>query len=217
MTISTKHYMDLKFAISDCLQRRNWSTLFELCGTNDSEISKTIAAIFSLYDAKNEWNFIDYILTLKSEERLHKWESVATVCYVLGKIGMENTKNAVANLKIFLSENHMLRTAAIAALSNLWVMNCRSAEKAIFDFWILKSGGNEELEEVAVKSCEYLAANRPEMVTAFLKKASRLTRKEAASESAKEMISKYLAPKEDEKTGKSRVKKKIQIKRRKSK
>ena len=211
MTISTKHYMDLKFAISDCLQRRNWSTLFELCGTNDSEISKTIAAIFSLYDAKNEWNFIDYILTLKSEERLHKWESVATVCYVLGKIGMENTKNAVANLKIFLSENHMLRAAAIAALSNLWVMNCRSAEKAIFDFWILKSGGNEELEEVAVKSCEYLAANRPEMVTVFLKKVSRLTRKEAASESAKEMISKYLAPKEHEKTGKSRVKKKIQI------
>lgn len=192
MTISTKHYMDLKFAISDCLQRNNWSTLFELCGTNDAEISKVIAAIFSMYDPNNEWRFIDHVMTLKSEERLHKWESVATVCYILGKIGNENTKKAILDLKIFLSENQMLRASVMAALSNLWVMNSRSTAREIFKSWILKSGGNEDLEEVAVKSCEYLTANRPDITAGFLKKVSRLPRQETASDAAKEIISKYL-------------------------
>lgn len=192
MTISTKHYIDLKYAISDCLQRDNWTTLFELCRTNDVEVSKTIAAIFPLYDPKSEWGFVDYVASLSSEERLHKWESVATVCYILGKIGNLNPRRAISDLRIFLSENRMLRSAVMAALSNIWVMNSRTTSDTIFKTWVLKSGGNEDLQEVAVKSCEYLASNEPSRVSSFLRKVSNLARKETASEVAKELISKYL-------------------------
>lgn len=193
VTISTKHYIDLKYAISDSLQRNNWATLFELCRTEDSEISKTIAAIFSLYEPENTWRFIDYVLRLDPEMRLHKWESVSTVCYILGKIAKKNTRKAVESLKIFLAENHMLRPAAIAALSNMWVMNNRVTSDSVYKTWIMKSHGNEDLQEVAVKSCEYLAINEPGMVAGFLKKVSRQNRHKISSEIANDMISKYLA------------------------
>lgn len=192
MTISTKHYIDLKYAISDCLQRDNWSTLFELCRTNDVEISKTIAAIFSLYDPKNEWKFIDYVASLKPDERLHKWESIATVCYILGKIGANNIKKAIADLKTFLMENHMLRPAVSAALSNLWVVNSKVTAGTIYNSWIAKSGGNEDLQEVAVNSCDYLARNEPKLAAGFLKKVSRLKNRDISSDIAIGMVENYL-------------------------
>ena len=190
MPISVRKYTELKLAISDYLQRRNWARLFELCGTSDEEAAKSIAVILTLYSSKLVWNFLDYVSKLSSEERREKRDSVATCCYVLGKMGQTNTEKALNFLRQFLLEDHMLRGPVTTALSNLWVLDTGKTKTTVMRKWILSREDNDDLQEIGVKSTQYLADEAPEKVSSFLKKVSSLGReRRAASKSADEIIS----------------------------
>lgn len=190
MPISIRRYTELKLAISDYLQRRNWARLFELCGTSDEETAKTIAVILSFYNPKTVWGFLDYAFKLSSEERREKRDSVVTCCYVLGKIGQTNIKKALSYLRFFLLEDHMLRAPATSALSNLWVLDTRRTMRMIMRNWVLNREENDDLQEVGVKSSQYLAKEAPERISSFLRKVSLLGReRKKASRSADEIIS----------------------------
>lgn len=189
MPVSIRRYTELKLAISDYLQRKNWTRLFELCGTGDEETAKTMAVILSLYSPKLVWSFLDYVFGLSSEERREKRDSVASCCYVIGKMGQTNADKALNYLRLFLLEDHMLRTPVTSALSNLWVLDTRKTMKIVMRNWVLNREENDDLQEVGVKSCGYLARGAPERLSSFLKKVSSLgLERKSASRSADEII-----------------------------
>jgi len=189
MPVSIRRYTELKLAISDYLQRRNWSRLFELCGTSDDETAKTISVILTFYDSRRLWSFLDYVYKMPVNERREKRDSVATCCYVLGKIGQTRTERALDYLRKFLSEDHMLRSPVTAALSNLWVLDTKKTARIIWRKWILKGAENDDLQEVGVRSTEYLAKNAPENVSLFLLKVSSLgDKRRVAGRTAQEIL-----------------------------
>ena len=108
------------------MQRGEWARLFEVCNANDDEASRTIAVIMSGYAPKNVWQFLDYVANLSSESRKQKRESVVTCCYIIGKIGQTDVKKSLSYLRQFLAEDPSIRDPALAALSNLWVLNPRT-------------------------------------------------------------------------------------------
>ena len=112
MPISTKLYTELRFTISDYIQREDWRRLFEVCGTSDDEAARTIGVIFTIYEPRTVWKFIKYAAELTQEERILHRNSVATVSYILGKMGQSDVKMTLALLRIFLKENDSLRTPA---------------------------------------------------------------------------------------------------------
>lgn len=163
--------------------------LFELCGTSDDETAKTIAVILSFFDPKRIWSFLDYVFKMSSEERREKRDSVATCCYVLGKIGQTRTEKALSYLKVFLSEDHMLRSPVSSALSNLWVLDTKTTARTIMRNWILNNGENDDLQEAGVKSTLYLANNAPELVSSFLSKVAVMEKdRKVAARAAQELI-----------------------------
>jgi hypothetical protein len=189
MPVSIRKYTELKLAFSDYLQRRNWVRLFELCDTSDDETGKTIAAIMTLYDPKKVWSFVDYVHDLSREERRRRRDSVATVCFIIGKIGQTRTEKALADLRQFLLDDHMLRVPVNSALSNLWVLDTRKTSTNIMKKWVLNNEDSDDLQEIGVKSSEYLAKNAPEKVTLFLRKVASLDDDcKVAAKTAKEVI-----------------------------
>ncbi len=174
MPVSIRRYTELKLAISDYLQRRNWARLFELCGTSDDETAKTIAVIMTFYDPRRLWHFLDFVFKMPIEERKERRDSVATCCYLLGKIGQTNTEKTLTYLRHFLLEDHMLRGAVTASLSNLWVMEAKKTARIILNQWVLKGRESDDLPEVGIRSGEYLAKNAPDAISSFLLKVASL-------------------------------------------
>ncbi len=174
MPVSIRRYTELKLAISDYLQRRNWKRLFELCGTSDDETAKTIAVILTFYDPKRLWSFLEYVSKLSVSERREKRDSVATCCYLLGKMGQTRIEKALNFLRQFLLDDHMLRGPVSAALSNLWVMSTAKTTRLVWNRWLLKSGESDDVQEVGVRSIQYLATHAPEKVSSFLMKVASL-------------------------------------------
>jgi len=189
--VSTRRYTELKLAISDYIQRRNWVRLLELCGTSDDETAKTIAVIFTLYEPRNVWRFLDYVHTLTSDERREKRDSVATSCYTIGKFGQSNVEKSLNYLRLFLADDHMLRAPVTLALSNLWVLDTRKTSRIIMRSWVLRGEDNDDLQEVGIKSSEFLASKAPEMVSRFLLKVASFKDRKAAAKAAEELISNY--------------------------
>jgi hypothetical protein len=193
MPVSTRRYLELRLTISDYLQRRSWMRLLEVCGTSDDETAKTIAVIFSLYDPKNTWKFLEYAAGLSAEERRRKRDSIATCCYIIGKMGQDNTSKALSLLRLFLSDDHMLRAPVLAALSNLWVLDTRKTATIVFDSWVMDDSENEDLQEIGIRSSEFLVSKEPRMILAFLKKVSALaSQRKVASKISDELLEQYL-------------------------
>jgi hypothetical protein len=189
MPVSIRRYTELKLSISDYLQRRNWAKLFELCGTSDDDTAKTIAVILTFYNQRKIWGFLDYAYNLSAEERRERRDSVGTICYILGKIGQTSTEKSLNYLRRFLLDDRMLRWQVTAALSNLWVLDTRTTSRIILSRWILRNEDNDDLTEVGVRSCEYLAKNAPERVSPFLHKVAAMTNeRKTASRAARELI-----------------------------
>jgi len=189
MPVSIRKYTELKLAISDYLQRRNWTRLFELCGTSDDETAKTIAVIMTFYDPARLWNFLDFVYRMSAEERKGRRDSVATCCYLLGKIGQARTEKTLNHLRHFLLDDHMLRGAVTAALSNLWVLDTKKTARIILNQWILKGAESDDLPEVGIRAIEYLAKNSPSTASSFLLKVASLgDEHKIATRAAKEIL-----------------------------
>jgi hypothetical protein len=183
MPVSVRRYTELKLAISDYLQRRNWKRLFELCGTSDDETARTIAVILTLYDPRKVWGFLEYVFKMSPAERKEKRDSIATSCYVIGKIGQTRTEKALAYLRQFLLDDHMLRPQVMSALSNLWVLDTKRTSRIVMNNWVLNTEDNDDLEEIGVRSSRYLAENAPERVTPFLQKITKMNGERKLAES----------------------------------
>jgi hypothetical protein len=207
--VSTRRYTELKLSISDYLQRRNWVNLFELCGTTDDEIAKTIAVIFTQYEPKNVWRFLDNVRTMSVQARREKRDSVATCCYIIGKMGQSNTAKSLSSLREFLLNDHMLRAPITQALSNIWVLDTKKTAAVVMKSWVLSSEDNDDLQEVGIRSCQYLAERAPEMVATFLFRVASLKKRKAAMKAAEEMIasSRYLNSSRERKTAQKTVRK----------
>jgi hypothetical protein len=189
MPVSIRKYTELKLAISDYLQRRNWTRLFELCGTSDDETAKTIAVIMTFYDPKRLWNFLDFVFKMPVEERKGRRDSVSTCCYVLGKIGQSRLETTLNYLRHFLVDDHMLRAPVSAALSNLWVLDTKKTARIILKQWVLKGAESDDLPEIGIRSSEYLAKNAPETISPFLLKVASLRdERKVAVRTAREIL-----------------------------
>ena len=196
MPVSTRRYSELRLAISDYLQQGNWQRLLEVCGTSDDEVSRTIAVIFTLYDPRNVWKFLDYVSELSTEERRQKRDSIATCCYTLGKMGQSDIKKTIILLKRFLLEDRFLKDPVIAALSNMWVLDRKNTSSILYDSWILGNDQSEDLQEASLRSVEYLTKESPNLSIDFLEKVDSLgDERKMASGIAQELISKYASPK----------------------
>ena len=175
--VSTKRFSELRLAISEQMQTRNWPKLLEICGTSDSEESKSMAVIFSIHSPENIRLFVDFALRLSPEERRLKRNSIATICYALGRTGKPEVSHSLSSLRVFLSSDHMLKAPVEAALSNLWVLDPRVISAIIFQKWILQNREqNDDLFAVGISSCKYLFENSPEGVLPFLKKVAKLSK-----------------------------------------
>ena len=191
MPVSTRRYTELRYTIADLLQRENWASLFEICGTADDEQSKIISVIFSMYDPRRAWKLIDKTMDIPASERRSKRYSMRTICYILGKVGQSKTSRAIKALKIFLSDDHMLREPVNAALSNLWVLDTKITSTSLLE-WVSNSGDNDDIQEIAVRSCAYLASQDPSKVEKFLRKVSSMGKKaRVASAIADSMITNF--------------------------
>lgn len=186
MPVSIRKYTELKLAVSDYLQRRNWIRLFEVCGTGDDETAKTIAVIFTFYDEREVWKFLKYVHDLDLETRREKRDSVATACFIVGKMGQSDVKKSLDYLRRFLSDDHMLQSPVTQALSNFWVISPRKTGRIILDSWI--SANNDDLQKVGVMSSEYLGERAPNEVSGFLLKVSTLDGKKVAARAARELL-----------------------------
>ncbi len=174
MPISTRRLTEIRFMISDFLQRGTWQELYNDCGTNDLELARSIANIFSMYEPAHVWKFTDYVTKLPADKRREKRDSTLVACLTLGRIGESDTRKALRALRLLLSDDHMLRQPVEASLSNLWVFDRRTTAKHLFESWILKAQGNNDLQEIAVLSSSYLCSQDPKSVEPFLKKIIRL-------------------------------------------
>jgi hypothetical protein len=225
MPISTSFYTELRFTISDYVQRHEWARLYEVCGTDDDEAARTIGVIMSGYEPKGVWRFVDYASNLALDQRVSKPKSVATVCYVLARMGQTNLKKTLSLLKQFLLENSELKEQVSLALSNMWVLSPREISSLLFTDWILDSQGSQSLQEAAVGSCEYLASKDPKKVGDYLEKISNLEGSKPAVKKARDLLRKYFKSprknkhdkKKSKKLKKKRKKKKHKGKKRKKK
>jgi hypothetical protein len=207
MPISTARYTEVRFAIDDLVQRENWKSLFELFGTSDDEQSRMMATIASNYDPKKIWRFVDYVTQMPLNERTSRPDSVTTVCYVLGKMGQSNTKRTLNCLRKFLSEDHVIRASVMASLSNLWVLDTSVTSNVLLKSWILGNKEDDELQEAAIRSCEFIAKKDPARVVKFLLPIVKMTERKPAFKVAKEIFSKSIPQSLQVGTEKSSVKK----------
>jgi hypothetical protein len=193
MPISTRRLTEIRFMISDFLQRGAWQELYNDCGTNDLELARSEANIFSMFEPAHVWKFVDYVSKLPADKRREKRDSTLVVCLTIGRIGESNTRKGLRTLRLLLSDDHMLRQPVEASLSNLWVFDRRTTAKELFESWILKGQGNDDLQEIAVLSSAYLCSQDPRAVEPFLTKIVRLSNSDnsPAKEAAKNLAAKY--------------------------
>lgn len=207
MPISTSLYTELRFTISGYVQRKEWKRLFEVCGTENDEAARTIGVIMSGYDSVHTWSFVDFVLSLSSRDRIESERSVVTVCYIIARMGQSNVRKSLSYLRELLYENQNLRDPVIISISNLWIQDTKRVSKTLLKSWILK-GDNYLLQDVAVRSCEYLAQNDPKKVAKFLASISKLEVQETASKTARLIMKRYAI------SGKARKSKKRSAKHR---
>jgi hypothetical protein len=120
-------------------------------------------------------------------------DSVATCCYIIGKMGQADTKKALSILRVFLSEDHMLRLPVQSALSNLWVLDFRTTAANVLQSWIMRNEDSDDLEEIGVKSLEYLSSQNAKIASPFLTKVMNLSEvHRIAGRTARELAEKYL-------------------------
>ncbi len=193
MPVSTSVYTELRFTISDYVQRREWKRLFQVCGTHDDEIARTIGVIMSGYDPSHIWAFLAYVMELSKTERHEMEHSIVTVCYVIAKMGQTNVRKSLSYLRVLLFENQNLRDATLLALSNLWVLSTGKTSEILYNTWIKRSDSNV-LQEVAVSSCKYLAKNDPAKPNRFLLKVVSLKGKKAALRESRKLLHAYPPP-----------------------
>lgn len=175
------------------MQTLNWKQLFEVCGTADDDTKRALSAIFTIHQPARVWKFLDYVTSLGPEERRQRRDSVATSCYIIGKMGQTNTKKALSALRLFLSEDHMLRLPVQSALSNLWVLDYRTTASVILKSWIAGREDNDDLEEIGVRSLDYVASQEPKRALPFLLKVSTLAEKHRiAARTARELIEQHV-------------------------
>jgi hypothetical protein len=193
MPISTKRLTEIRFMISDLLQRHAWEELYTDCGTNDLELARSIANIFAMFDPAHVWKLVDYVARLPADRRREKRDSTVVVCLTIGKIGDSNPSKALHSLRLFLSDDHMLRQPVEASLSNIWIFDRRTTEKVLFESWVLNSQGNDDLQEIAVLSSAYLLDKEPEAIQPFLIKVMKLKDSDcnAAKNAAKNLAEQY--------------------------
>lgn len=184
MPISTGLYTELRFTISDYMQRGEWNRLFEVCGTDDDETARTIGVIMSGYNPKRVWEFVDYSSKLNVERRLEKATSVATVCYILARMGQTNIRRTLSVLRQLLWENRDLREPVASALSNMWVLDPHETSRLLLSSWTI-DGQTKAIQEVAVESCRYLGTHVPSRASNFLERVSRSNLKGAAERAGK--------------------------------
>src|SRR5271157_2636033 len=169
--ISTKRFSEIRITISEHIQTKNWSRLLHTCETSDSEVAKSIAMIFSLHSPESVWPLIDYALHLSAEDRRSIRNSIATLCYAIGRLEQPDLGRSVSALRVFLSEDHMLLAPVVSALSNFWVIEPKLTAGLLYKKWILQNQEeNDDLPVAAVSSCKYMYQNSPESVTPFLAK-----------------------------------------------
>jgi hypothetical protein len=168
MPISTRRLTEIRLLISDLLQRGDWEKLFVDCGTGDLELARSIANIFGMFDPAHVWKFIDYVGKLPREKRKERRDSTLVTCLTIGRVGQVNPSKALKYLRLFLSDDHMLRQPVEASLSNLWVFDQRETQREIFNSWILGRDTNDDLQEIGVLSSAYLLSKEPKAVEPFL-------------------------------------------------
>jgi hypothetical protein len=193
MPISNKRFTEIRFMISDLIQRKAWEELYANCGTNDLELAKSVANIFSMFDPNHVWQFVDYVLGLPADIRREKRDSTLTVSLAVGRIGQDDPKKALKSLRMLLSDDHMMRLPVEASLSNMWVYDRKMTEREILDSWIKSNHENDDLKEIGVRSCDYLYGHDPKQVEPFLEKVLNLDdpRYRPAQNAAKELAMKY--------------------------
>lgn len=193
MPISNKRFTEIRFMISDMIQRKAWDELYENCGTNDLDLAKSVANIFSLFDPKHVWQFVDHVLKIPADTRRERRDSTLTVALAIGRIGQDDPEKALRSLRTLLSDDHMLRTPVEASLANLWIYDRKAAEDQVLGSWIQSNHENDDLQEIGVRSSDYLYSQDPEQVEPFLKKVLRLddTKYRAARNAAREIALKY--------------------------
>ncbi|MHB1909091.1 MAG: hypothetical protein ACYCQJ_09525 [Nitrososphaerales archaeon] len=196
MPISNKRFTEIRFMISDFLQRGAWQELYENCGTSDYELAKSVANIFSMFQDPPIWKYANYVSKLEPEKRREHRDSTLVVCLALGKIGKSDVKQAIKLLRIFLSDDHMLRGATQDALANLWIYNRKTSERALYDSYILKGEDNDDLQAVAVGSSELLLSHDPKSVAPFVNRVLAITnpKLKTAVSVARELHAKYGIP-----------------------
>ena len=193
MPISTRRLTEIRFMISDLLQRGAWEDLYNDCGTNDLELARSVANIFSMFEPAHVWKFVDHVAKLPADKRREKRDSTVVVCLTIGRIGESNTRKALNTLRLLLSDDHMLRQPVEASLSNMWVFDRRTTAKELFESWILKGQGNDDLQEMAVLSSTYLCSQDPKAVEPFLTRIMRLNSSNnlSAKNAAKSLVTQY--------------------------
>ena len=193
MPISTRRLTEIRFMISDLLQRGAWEDLYNDCGTNDLDLARSVANIFSMFDPAHVWKFVDHVAKLPPDKRREKRDSTVVVCLTIGRIGENNTTKALNTLRLLLSDDHMLRQPVEASLSNMWVFDRRTTAKELFESWILEAQGNDDLQEMAVLSSTYLLSQDPKAVEPFLTKIMRLNSSNniSAKNAARSLLAQY--------------------------
>lgn len=193
MPISTRRLTEIRFMISDLLQRGAWDDLYNDCGTNDLELARSVANIFSMFDPAHVWKFVDHVAKLPADKRREKRDSTVVVCLTIGRIGENNTGKALSTLRLLLSDDHMLRQPVEASLSNMWVFDRRTTAKELFESWILKAQGNDDLQEMAVLSSAYLSSQDPKAAEPFLTRIMKLDSANyiSAKNAAKSLVREY--------------------------
>jgi hypothetical protein len=193
MPISNKRFTEIRFMISDLIQRKAWDELYENCGTNDLDLAKSVANIFSMFDPKHVWQFVDHVLKIPPDTRRERRDSTLTVALAIGRIGRDDPEKALRSLRTLLSDDHMLRTPVEASLANLWVYDRKTTENHVLNSWIQSNHENDDLQEIGVRSCDYLYSQDPKHIEPFLEKVLRLNdaKYRAAQNAAKEIALKY--------------------------
>lgn len=196
MPISNKRFTEIRFMISDLLQRGAWQELYENCGTSDYELAKSVANIFSMFQDPPIWKYANYVSKLEPEKRREHRDSTLVVCLTLGKIGKSDVTRAIKLLRIFLSDDHMLRAATQDALANLWIYDKRASAGELYDSYILKGEDNDDLQHVAVGSSDLLLSHDPKSVAPFMNRVLAITNPKlrTAVSVARELHAKYKIP-----------------------
>jgi hypothetical protein len=193
MPVSTRRFTEIRFKVSEELQRHAWQELYDSIGTNDLELARATANIFSMFDPREVWQFLNFVLKLPPEKKREKRNSTLVACFTLGRVGESDPEKAIKALRSLLIDDHMLRSAVEASLSNLWVYDLRITQRELYSAWIVKSGDNEDLQRTAVLSTRFILGQEPQLVVPFLTKVAQIKdpKNAAAIEETRKLVDEF--------------------------